>query len=174
MGKKSFFILIILWLSLFIYNDFLNYDGVTEFFKVQNFDEIALKYYDDIEFTDMSIHRENGYIGKSDESKKIKELLDYLKKLEYKRRNADKQYYEWEDNIDISISTSNSGRLGIKVLNEKYITLYLGYIIESEDKERNITKIEQNDEYRVYKVVNNEIDMDFIESIYDSMEIEEY
>ncbi|MGO1372421.1 MAG: hypothetical protein ACTHVE_11305, partial [Senegalia sp. (in: firmicutes)] len=102
-------------------------------------------------------------------------LLDYLKKLEYKRRNADKRHSTWEDTIDINlISNSDSGRLGIKILNEKYITLYLGYIIETEDKERNITKIKQNDEYRVYKVIDNEIDIDFIESIYDSMEIEEY
>lgn len=171
MGRSKIFIILIL-ISFIVLFVFLKYDIIKEYVVAQSFDEIGLKYYDDTEFTDMNIYRQNGDLGRSDDTKNINKLLNYFKTLEYKRVSKGKRYSSWEDMIDISISTSDSGRLGIDIVSEKYIIIGLGYIIETEDKSKRLTKIKQNSEYKIYKVVDGKIDIDLIESIYDSMEIE--
>jgi len=168
--KVLIFLLVISLIILFIFS---KYNELKEYVIAQNFDEIVLKYYDDTEFTDMNSYRENG-IRRSSDKKKMNKLLNHFKTLKYKRTDEVKLHSLRSDIIDLYLRTDNSGSLKIEVYNERYIVIGLNYIFTIEDKSKRITKIKQNSEYIAYKVVDGNIDMDLIESIYDSMEIEEY
>ncbi|NBI07242.1 hypothetical protein [Senegalia massiliensis] len=177
MNKSRIIVPIISFLIFAVFYIFLNYDGFdgfTEYFKSQNFDEIALKYYDDTEFDHMSMYINHYESARSTDKEKFNKLLNHFKTLEYKRISRDKWYSLRGDIKTIWLFTEDSGSLGIKIYNEKYIMINLGYIIEKKYEEKNLTKIYPNNEYKAYKVVGGKIDMDLIKLIYDSMEIEEY
>lgn len=173
MGKVKvlIFLLVISLIILFIFS---KYNELKEYVISQNFDEIVLKYYDDTEFDHMSMEINSYESARSTDKEKLNKVLNHFKTLEYKRISRDKWYSLRGDIKRIWLSTEDSDNLGIEIYNEKYIMINLGYIIEKEYEEKNLTKIYSNREYIAYKVVDGNIDMDLIESIYDSMEIEEY
>ncbi|MGO1470881.1 MAG: hypothetical protein ACTHW2_12735 [Tissierella sp.] len=175
MNRGKVIVPIISFLIFAIFYMYLNYDGFegfTEYFKSQSFNKIALKYYDDTEFDYISMDINDREIANSTDKEKMNKLISYFKTLEYKRINDDKWYSLQGDRRRIWLSDKNSDTLGIEIYNGRYIRLYLGYIIE-EDKGSRVTKIHPNDEYKAYKVLDDKIDIDLIESIYETMEIVE-
>ncbi|MGF7058454.1 hypothetical protein [Brassicibacter mesophilus] len=176
---KKHKILIFIAIALGILN-IVNYLGDNDNYNIfdskkYTLDSFAISKLKEQEFHELRIikkmDRKNLY-RKGYDTDKIKEIVEYLNKFELKVQDELPPMGE-QDAYRIHLkSKSTYEDVAITLWNEKCITISPGNIIKEENKERKITRLIQNNTRETFTVVDKEIDLKYIEEIFNSLEEE--
>lgn len=172
-GKILIFIAIIALAIILNIKDYLDDNHNIFDYKKYKFDSFAISKLKEQEFHRLRITKD---IGRKSYTRwgyddKINEILEYLNSFELE------VYDEWTPRGDISyyIRLYNSNTyetVSIDVLDEKIIRVSIKNIIKKENKKDKITNFDEKYTRKTFTVVNEEIDLNYIEEIFISLEEE--